>query len=48
LGNELDDSGVSLPALEANRSLPLTFEESREQITVKKLQRDRDDNSLNN
>lgn len=34
-GNEVDDSGVSLPALEANRSLPLTFEESREQIMVK-------------
>jgi hypothetical protein len=33
--NELDDSGVSLPALEANRSLPLTFEESGEQIMVK-------------
>lgn len=47
-GNELDDRGVSLPALEANRSLPLTFEESREQIMVKELQRGQDNNSFNN
>jgi MATE family multidrug resistance protein len=47
-GNEVDDSGVSLPALEANRSLPLTFEESHEQIMVKELQNNQDNNSLNN
>ncbi len=47
-GNELDDSGVSLPALKANRSLPLTFEETREQIMVKNLQGGQDDNLFNN
>lgn len=35
---DVEDGDVSLPALEANRALPLTFEETREQIMVENLQ----------
>jgi multidrug resistance protein, MATE family len=35
---DVEDGGVSLPALEADSSLPLAFEETREQITIENLQ----------
>ena len=37
-GGDVEDGGVSLPALEANNALPLAFEKTREQITIKNLQ----------
>lgn len=37
-GGDLEDGGVSLPALEANNTLPLAFEKTREQITIENLQ----------
>lgn len=42
-GNDLDDSDVSLPGLEANRALPLAFEETCEQIMVENLQGGQDE-----
>lgn len=36
-GGDVDDGGVSLPALEANSALTLAFEEAREQIMVENL-----------
>ncbi|MHC5676244.1 guanitoxin biosynthesis MATE family efflux transporter GntT [Nostoc sp.] len=35
---DVEDGGVSLPALGADSSLPLAFEETREQITIENLQ----------
>ncbi|MEH1869860.1 guanitoxin biosynthesis MATE family efflux transporter GntT [Nostoc sp.] len=37
-GGDVEDGGISLPALEANNALPLAFEKTREQITIENLQ----------
>jgi len=45
---DVEDGGVSLPALEANSALPLAFEETREQIMVENLQIGQDEKSFTN